>query len=43
MSAVSSTGMRCASRAVDRAVADDVLAGDTTLIAVSLWVALRGS
>ncbi|MFD9795542.1 TetR/AcrR family transcriptional regulator [Streptomyces sp. NPDC059070] len=28
--------------AIDRAVADDVLAGDTTLIAVSLWVALHG-
>ncbi|MFF2901809.1 TetR/AcrR family transcriptional regulator [Streptomyces sp. NPDC057966] len=28
--------------AIDRAVADHVLAGDTTLIAVSLWVALHG-
>lgn len=28
--------------AIDRAVADRVLAGDTTLIAVSLWVALHG-
>lgn len=28
--------------AIDRAVADRILAGDTTLIAVSLWVALHG-
>lgn len=28
--------------AIDRAVADHILAGDTTLIAVSLWVALHG-
>ncbi|MEV0918355.1 TetR-like C-terminal domain-containing protein [Streptomyces sp. NPDC049967] len=28
--------------AIDRAVADQILAGDTTLIAVSLWVALHG-
>jgi len=28
--------------AIDRAVADRTLAGDTTLIAVSLWVALHG-
>lgn len=28
--------------AIDRAVADHTLAGDTTLIAVSLWVALHG-
>ncbi|GCD41081.1 TetR/AcrR family transcriptional regulator [Streptomyces paromomycinus] len=28
--------------AIDRAVADGVLAGDTTRIAVSLWVALHG-
>lgn len=28
--------------AVDRAVADRILTGDTTLIAVSLWVALHG-
>ncbi|MFF3907901.1 TetR-like C-terminal domain-containing protein [Streptomyces sp. NPDC001848] len=28
--------------AIDRAVADHTLAGDPTLIAVSLWVALRG-
>ncbi|MGW0936736.1 TetR-like C-terminal domain-containing protein [Streptomyces sp. NPDC002666] len=28
--------------AIDRAVAGHILAGDTTLIAVSLWIALHG-